>query len=482
MIQRITYILLFVLSSFWVSAETWMGAGIPTDPYQIVSVEQLLELADSVNNGNDYEGSYFILGADLDMANGTVECNDWIPIGSISAPFSGTFDGNGKVINHLTFAGGDYVGLFGYLSSLAVVKNMLFLEPSGWTNSCMGVICGLNEGKIQHCTVSEGTVTNAKIIGGIAGLNFGVIDSCSTNCYLYSRLATGGIAGYNYGEVRNCANYGGFDGVIGTGGIVGYNGGFKHATCSQDNHELGFVLHCINKGRVFGDTYTGGICGRNDGYVFNCGNDAFVKSLYEVGGIVGVNGSIVNAEGFVYNSYNKGTVYAESSTAGAICGTNTGHGTIDNVFNSGVIVSEKSVSTQMVAVDEGLAAHLYDFQVDKSDATYYETIDSVYLMLKNWADTVSLNHISPWVLADYNLGLGDYIASPSQILAEDVWITDNSLLGTAPGGVWLANDWAVYTVKGELVYLNRSGQRYFAHLKPGVYIVNKKKILVVNRD
>lgn len=480
MIRTICVILFSLLTSLSSIAESWLGGGTALDPYQISTVEQLQELSERVNSGSSYKGIFFRLEADLNMADSLVDCHDWIPIGSVSSPFAGVFDGNGKEIDSIIFAGGDYVGLFGYLSHTAVVKDVTLNDPSGWAGVCMGGISGLNEGTIQSCKVNGGSISDVKIIGGITGINYGVVDSCSSSCYLYSKLATGGIVGYNYGEVKNCTNQRGFDGILGTGGIVGYNGGFTHVPCNHEYHELGFVSHCINEGRVFGDTYTGGICGRNDGYVLNCGNEALVKSLYEVGGIVGVNGSMVNAEGFVYNSYNRGTVYAENSTAGAICGTNTGRGTIDNVFNSGVVVSENSDTTWMVAVDEGLAAHLYDFQMDESDSTYYEALDSVFVMLKDWADTVSLNYIYPWVFIDSILDFGLYVAPPIQTSVEDVGRADDSISESVFGGIWLADGSSVYTVKGELVYLNRSGQRRFMRLKPGVYVVNRKKILVVS--
>lgn len=481
--MRERYIILFyivLLLPFQLWGESWEGTGQESDPYRIATVEHLQELADSVNNGTSYEGYYFVLEENLNMADSLVDCTDWIPIGVLAAPFAASFDGNGHSIDSIVFKGENNVGLFGCTSHTAVIQNLEINQPSGWSNVGMGVICGLNEGLIQNCHVNTGCITCAKVLGGIAGINYGVIDSCSNNCYLYSNLATGGIAGFNYGEIKNCVNSRGFDGLLGTGGIVGYNGGFKHIPCNHAYHERGFVSHCTNEGRVFGDTYTGGICGRNDGSVLNCENTALIKSLTTVGGIVGVNGSVVNAKGFVYNSFNTGTVYAEDSTAGAICAINTAGGTIENVFNAGSVLAGDTLSSLLVAYDNGWSQYLYDLQVDREDSTYYEVMDSIATQLSHWADTTDKQYIYPWLWSDSTLQFGEYIPS-APTGEEDQRMDETSYLSLSAEGVWLEAGSSIYTVKGELIYLNQRKEPIFIHLQTGLYIVGRKKVLIVNQ-
>lgn len=53
------------------------GSGTENDPYQIDDGAQLAYLASEVNKGQPYENSYFVLTADIDLAN-----HDWTPIGN----------------------------------------------------------------------------------------------------------------------------------------------------------------------------------------------------------------------------------------------------------------------------------------------------------------------------------------------------------------------------------------------------------------
>ena len=77
----------------------------------------------------------------------------------------------------------------------------------------MGGVVGLNEGLIKNCTLS-GSMGSATqdYIGGIAGLNVGgrtegTIENCTTekNCTVTGRNTVGGIVGYNLsgGRIQN---------------------------------------------------------------------------------------------------------------------------------------------------------------------------------------------------------------------------------------------------------------------------------------
>ena len=108
------------------------GAGTEADPYLIENASQLAAFRDAVNAGDDYDGKYVALGADIDL-----ESAEWTPIGvgtrkssgiaEGSTPFAGTFDGAGHVISGLKIAstqGADFaIGLFGILDG-ATVKNL----------------------------------------------------------------------------------------------------------------------------------------------------------------------------------------------------------------------------------------------------------------------------------------------------------------------------------------------------------------------
>ena len=99
----------------------------------------------------------------------------------------------------------------------------------------MGGVVGLNEGLITDCTLS-GSMGSATqdYIGGIAGLNVGgrtagTLENCTSgkNCTVTGRTAVGGIVGYNLsgGRVQNCTGSANVSGTGRVGGIAGENGG-----------------------------------------------------------------------------------------------------------------------------------------------------------------------------------------------------------------------------------------------------------------
>lgn len=105
--------------------------------------------------------------------------------------------------------------------------------------NAMGGVVGLNEGIIRGCTLS-GSMGSATqdYIGGIAGLNVGgrtagTIENCTTekNCTVTGRNTVGGIVGYNLsgGRIQNNTSSANVSGAGRVGGIAGENGGCDHA-------------------------------------------------------------------------------------------------------------------------------------------------------------------------------------------------------------------------------------------------------------
>lgn len=65
------------------------GSGSSADPYRISNGAELAYLADRVNGGEDFQGKYIALTADIDLGN-----VNWTPIGTYTNPFRGNFSGN----------------------------------------------------------------------------------------------------------------------------------------------------------------------------------------------------------------------------------------------------------------------------------------------------------------------------------------------------------------------------------------------------
>lgn len=107
----------------------------------------------SANSG--YANCYFKLAASLSAGNIT-------PIGTNTAVFSGTFDGNGNTIALSINVAGDYVGLFGYTSGAT----------------------------IQHLTIS-GSVKGSKYVGGVVGYALNTtIYNVTNNATVTARYST----------------------------------------------------------------------------------------------------------------------------------------------------------------------------------------------------------------------------------------------------------------------------------------------------
>ena len=141
---------------------------------------------------------------------------------------------------------------------------------------CVGGVAGVNgvSGIIENCS-AEGSVQGSHFVGGIAGRNYGVIresvnkaqvnttsqqnsveisditlETITNSEAVNTATDLGGISGINSGVIRACTNY----------GAVGYR-------------QMGYNI--------------GGIAGTQSGYIVGCTNYGDIQGRKEVGGIVG---------------------------------------------------------------------------------------------------------------------------------------------------------------------------------------------------
>lgn len=145
-----------------------------TNTYSVKDRAGMDKLADLVNNGNKMEGVTIYQIADIDMLNTPFE---GIGHGNVTAPFNGTFDGNGFTIDNLFYYRG---------SEGASDGNALFPTAEGATFRNIGISGGLVVGgkwtgallgrgsmcKIINCWNAATVVgTSANGTGGLAGTN-----------------------------------------------------------------------------------------------------------------------------------------------------------------------------------------------------------------------------------------------------------------------------------------------------------------------
>jgi len=334
------------------------GTGTAADPYLIYSVADLKAMRDHVNTENaTYGNKSYKLMANLDLSGDTAS---WSPIGKTTSLiinsdttgqklFTGTFDGNGKVIKGIHIGtttnpvSAYHEGLFGYVIG-GIIENLSVqwtcLNAAGSENAsyAAGGICGyINNGQITNCH-SSGNL-QGEYIGGICGIiNAGQIKDCDFSGNITTSDKGGGIGGEicSY-SISNChsagnitclnsnSNAGGIGGLIsatiincysaasitGTGAWVGGIGGSIYSEMIINSYFTGditstniysivggiggkiqakSITNCYSTGNITGIGSVGGIGGRIYCSTTNCftaGNITGNGSDSYVGGIAG---------------------------------------------------------------------------------------------------------------------------------------------------------------------------------------------------
>ena len=171
----------------------WSGSGnSENDPYIINNASQLDCLAKMVDKGHDYSGKFLKLGADI-AYDGTI-VNNFTSIGGYGNPFKGTFDGDGHTISGINIEKNGNTnddtnqGLFGFISSGAMVKNIILSDARIIGHQYVGGIAGYQSG---------GTITNCLVIDTYVSSNDGITgniivgyttNSNTPNSYYYNCL------------------------------------------------------------------------------------------------------------------------------------------------------------------------------------------------------------------------------------------------------------------------------------------------------
>ena len=354
------------------------GKGTKDSPYKVTNFEHLKNVA-------YLPDLCFIQGADI-----TTGGSAFTPIGTQNAKFTGIYNGDGKFIDDLRISVQDveangYMGMFGYVGSTGIVKNVTVLQSTISDGYYIGGIAGYNQGIIYNSAVKSGKISSETItslitpkpihIGGIAGFNDvgGIVDMCNFTGYVTSGATktyitySGGIVGYNQGLVCQCqtapynteTDY--VKGVY-SGGIVGFN--INTITFTGD--PVGSIYKCTNKLKVYGVSlktsttipgFAGGIVGMDNPIT---GSDLCIASNYSVlgcacfadvicdpegTGLVPYAGGIAGYAGNgIYSCYVVGSVYGLIND---IVTTDVGTGT--PTVNTGRIIGYKSGSNIQIS-------------------------------------------------------------------------------------------------------------------------------------
>ena len=323
------------------------GSGTENDPYQIDDGAQLAYLASEVNKDQTYENSYFVLTADIDLAN-----HDWTPIGNSFSDalfggtdyslFAGNLDGKGHTVSNISIGTestpleSDIFGLFGATGGKISNLNLdnvaicgIAKNVSGYVIGLAGALAGSASGPIENCHVTnlnmtmkapDSGMTAAYWIGGLVGALDGSqhIEECSASGTIKELSGKGSIGGligelgreakitYSHADVALDVKpdyYGGAN----VGGLIGKGNGNKDPET--------VISNCYATGNVTGGAYSGGFAGSL--YGLN------IKNCYATGEVTGAAASMAtfagtdasdeDAYGSVTNCYTTGTLSGKAA-------------------------------------------------------------------------------------------------------------------------------------------------------------------------
>ena len=258
------------------------GSGTAEDPYQLADWYNL-------DNLRNYLSSYFILTNDLDFSSiGYTELasetghegKGWEPIGNLTDPFAGSFNGQGYQIHDLFIDRPDEsdVGLFGILDVAGLVENVGVVNGNVTGDNNAGGLVGRNDGTIINNCYYTGNVTGNANVGGLAGYNFvGTASDAYSSGIVTGQSNVGGLFGWDRGTTSDSYSTSSVTGNTNVGGLTGKNSG----TASNS----------YATGSVTGDDNVGGLIGRNDaaGTASNCYSTGSVTGNTNIGGLMGRN-------------------------------------------------------------------------------------------------------------------------------------------------------------------------------------------------
>ncbi|BBM88567.1 hypothetical protein COTS27_00248 [Spirochaetota bacterium] len=368
-----------------------VGTGTATDAYEIDSALRLELVSHLVNTENAmYGGKYYKIVTDIAMGGPELPFSEvnggagFLPIGSPTAIFSGSFDCGNHTISGLYINRPDssYVGLLGYISN-ASVTNCSLTDVSIKGSNQVGGLVGDSVGReifsstifpeIIDCDVTGSvsgrydvggligrartyriisshaavTVTGDRRVGGLVGdmTNSSAISSYATGRVTSSYSYVGGLVGQMIGSsISNSYATGLVSGGSTAGGLVGESGTGSRINSSYATGEVktiaiggivgGLVGHnaggtSITDAYATGDVIAARGTGMVGGLVGSNASSFSIKYSYATGDVtgtsdaglfIGFNGHIANQAHFYYSN-NVRTSYYNSDAVLTVRGT-----------------------------------------------------------------------------------------------------------------------------------------------------------------
>jgi hypothetical protein len=215
-----------------------------------------------------------------------------------------------------------------------------------------GALAGANAGNVTAVSVSGGSVSGTRFVGGLVGSNAatGTINASSSLVNVNGTLdRTGGLVGWNAGALKGDSAHGHTTGVDAIGGLVGWNeGNVSLSSASGETTGSGYgvgglVGYSTTVGILFGVDATGtvdgsggglgGLVGLNTGSIANAFATGTVglATTHTAGGLIG------NNAGSLFDVYAAGIVHGATTATGALIGANQTTSTITNAYYDALV-------------------------------------------------------------------------------------------------------------------------------------------------
>ncbi len=382
------------------------GEGTAGDPYLVGNAEQLNRIRDHLDKHFKQVG-----GIDLSVFS---EGEGWETIGCSEGHFTGSFDGNGFIIQNLFINRPEEVniGLFGIIGTDAEIAGVALEHADVTGERRVGSLVGNNFGSIDNCYAtgmvksgigegdwflhtgglvglsnSSGEIVNsyAKVsvssisdrsgyVGGLVGANHGeIFDSYATGNVEMTNLekgsSAGGLVGENGGLIKNSYATGNVVGNSGIGGLVGFMemGSItnSHATGNVEGNNgvggllgshqspVGVVSESYATGTVTGKEKVGGLVGESQQTIESCYAEGDVQGDKDVGGLVGSN------KGSIEDSSATGQVISTGNNTGGLVGGNYADGLITGCHALGAVSSTGSFTGGLVGSNYSIVNNSY---------------------------------------------------------------------------------------------------------------------------
>jgi len=293
----------------------------------------LSEYSTTIVNGHQLElmnldlSASYTLGADIDLepeitdasgiwfvsSNAPLAGYGFVPVGGLTASFTGNFDGQGDKIKDMIIdrPKTDDVGLFGDIGTTGSVLDIGLIGGSVDGSHKVGDLAGAVYGTVAD-TFASGSVTGADYVGGLVGYqSTGTIDGSYATGPVNAPTDAGGLVGLQHaGSITDSYATGAVSGTTDVGGLVGDefgSVGLSHATGAvsgaADGDDVGGLVggqnggalnQSYSTGDVSGDDYIGGLVGIQDaGSITNSYSTGSASGTRAVGGLVGrIHGSL----------------------------------------------------------------------------------------------------------------------------------------------------------------------------------------------